>query len=100
MKKEKLVCANDGCENLFTKKTHNQLYCSDECCRIATNKKIMQKYYEKRDQRLGKPRFCKECKTTKLSRYNDNKLCSACQMRNEENIKNQVIEMLSNTMFA
>ena len=39
-----MICASEDCENTFEKSTHNQKYCSDECCRIATNKKIRDKY--------------------------------------------------------
>ena len=40
-----MICANKECAINFDAKTHNQKYCSDECCRIATNKRIMEKYY-------------------------------------------------------
>jgi hypothetical protein len=33
------------CKNDFEFKTHNQKYCSQQCCRVATNKRIMEKYY-------------------------------------------------------
>jgi hypothetical protein len=42
-----MICGNKECAKDFDAKTHNQKYCSDECCRIATNKRIMEKYYEK-----------------------------------------------------
>ena len=49
-----MICSNKECAKEFDAKTHNQKYCSDECCRIATNIKIKQKYYDKK-ARLAKP---------------------------------------------
>lgn len=73
-------CANPDCLNKkeFTPKTHNQKYCSDECCRIATNKRIMDKYYEKKAIKNGARRPCKIC-NSQLSRYNKSILCAACE---------------------
>lgn len=76
-----MKCANSGCLKDFTAKTHNQKYCSDECCRIATNKRIMDKYYERKAIRKGAPRPCVKCKA-QLSRYNRSNLCSACDKKN------------------
>lgn len=88
-------CARVGCSEMFVKKTHNQLYHEDECTRIATNAKIMQKYYERRAQRLGKTRMCKSCEVTKLSRYNDDQICSACKSEAKITTRNSVLDMLS-----
>lgn len=74
------ICANDGCEQTYIKKTHNQKYCSDQCCRKATNKKIMDRYYENKRLRSGQPRLCSECSAT-LSKYNLGKVCSACDAK-------------------
>lgn len=71
-------CAECGKE--FEFKTHNQKYCSSSCCRIATNKRIMVKYYEKRDRLSGKERSCLEC-DMKLSKYNSNDICSSCESK-------------------
>ena len=81
-----MKCFNTECKKEFEPKTHNQKYCSDDCCRIATNKKIMEKYYEKKAIRKGKHRDCRICKS-KLSRYNQSNLCSKCEKYN--NIKNR-----------
>jgi len=43
-----VICSREDCGKEFNQKTHNQKYCSDECCRIATNRRIMEKYYEKK----------------------------------------------------
>jgi uncharacterized protein (UPF0371 family) len=65
------------CNDSFERKTHNQKYCDEECCRKATNERIMRRYYEKRDNRKGKERMCshKDC-TTRLSRYNEETVCA------------------------
>ena len=72
-----MICANTECAKEFDSKTHNQKYCSDECCRVATNKRIMQKYYEKKAIKNGAPRKCKGCPGF-LSRYNSELYCSKC----------------------
>jgi hypothetical protein len=75
-----MICSNKECAKKFNAKTHNQKYCSDECCRIATNRRIMEKYYEKKAIRNGAHRVCKKC-NTKLSRYNQTEICSTCEKR-------------------
>ena len=35
-----MKCAYKECGKEFTPKTHNMKYCSDECCRIATNENV------------------------------------------------------------
>ena len=72
-----MICQNSDCKKEFVNKTHNQKYCSDECCRVATNKRIMEKYYEKKAIRNGSKRVCKKC-YFQLSRYNESDLCSSC----------------------
>jgi len=44
----------------------------------------MEKYYEKKAIKNGATRICKSCKT-KLSRYNQQSVCSSC----EKNINQQ-----------
>ena len=73
-----MICANTECGKDFENKTHNQKYCSDECCRVATNKRIMDKYYEKKAIKNGAVRKCKKCKSN-LSRYNSAEVCSKCE---------------------
>lgn len=72
-----VICARTECNTEFAKRTHNQKYCSEECCRKATNDKIMVRYYDDKERKSGKPRFC-YC-GVKLNRYNYGDLCSACQ---------------------
>ncbi len=90
-----MICANKECLNgkEFTAKTHNQKYCSDECCRIATNRRIMEKYYEKKAIRNGAARGCKKC-GAQLSRYNDTTLCASCQKKIDITKKSKIKGMI------
>lgn len=72
-----MICFNKECAIDFEPKTHNQKYCSDDCCRLATNKRIMEKYYEKKAIKNGMLRKCK-CGNI-LSRYNDSSACAICE---------------------
>lgn len=89
------VCAREGCDDEAERKTHNQKYCSDECCRLATNQRIMEKYYARRDQRQGVARYCGDCGVTRLSRYNDSLVCGACKIQKEVAANNSVMAMIS-----
>jgi hypothetical protein len=90
-----MICAYQECNNNFEPKTHNQKYCSDECCRIATNKKLKEAYYDKKARLAGKKRICKNsgCDVV-LSRYNENKICSKCEAEKESLKKKELIEMV------
>lgn len=88
-----MICSNKECAKEFDAKTHNQKYCSDECCRIATNRRIMEKYYEKKAIRNGALRICKKC-TTKLSRYNQGDLCSKCEKNITISNRGKLLEMI------
>jgi hypothetical protein len=92
-----MICAYKECGNKFESKTHNQKYCSDECCRTATNQKLKDQYYEKKARLRGKKRMCKTsgCNTS-LSRYNEDKICSKCSASNEKNKQKELIEMVMN----
>jgi len=74
------ICANIDCGKSFAPTRHNQKYCTKECCKIITNAKIMQQYYEKKDRKSGKKRICKKCKVTTLSRYNEGNTCQSCML--------------------
>ena len=89
-----MICANAECKKDFERATHNQKYCSDECCRVATNKRIMEKYYEKKAIKNGAYRGCKVCKVS-LSRYNQTNLCSICEKRNSMEARNTLMEYLN-----
>lgn len=95
---ETIQCENTGCDIAFIKKTHNQRYHDDECCRLATNAKIMEKYYARRAQRLGLARYC-SC-GTKLSRYNSDATCNACALKQDELRNQSVFSMLTNSVIA
>ena len=89
-----MICSNKECAKEFDAKTHNQKYCSDECCRIATNRRIMEKYYEKKAIRNGAFRACSKCKT-QLSRYNQSNMCAACEKKTDTNNKNKLMGMIN-----
>lgn len=95
---QSISCENTGCDIQFVKKTHNQRYHDDECCRLATNAKIMEKYYAKRAQKLGVKRLCTNC-DSQLSRYNSATICNPCALKNEVNKTQNVITMLSNVSW-
>lgn len=88
-------CERPGCDEWFSKRKHNQRYHNNECCRLATNVKIMEKYHERRKRRLGLTRMCSDCNATKLSRYNDDRVCSACKTKNRVETNSSVLDMLS-----
>ena len=73
------ICANDECNKNFRPKTYNGVYCSEECRKIVTNKKLLSKYYSDKENKTKK-RTCatKNC-TTILSRYNKEKICERCK---------------------
>ena len=92
-----MICAYKKCQGIreFTPKTHNQKYCSDECCRIATNEKLKADYYEKKERKAGKKRICKTPKCGSiLSRYNEGKVCNKCLAAKEGDKKRDLIEMV------
>ena len=86
-----ITCARTDCGVEFQPRKHNQKYCSTECCRIETNKRIMRNYHDKRAQRQGATRVCEECETTKLSRYNDSTVCGPCSLRKSEESRMSVL---------
>lgn len=72
-------CQNDECEQDFERKKHNQIYCSDECRRVATNKRLMERYYERKDRLARKLEHSVYCKCgTIISRYNESGRCFNC----------------------
>jgi rubrerythrin len=87
------VCADETCENVFSPNKHNQIYCSAECCRVATNRRLLDKYYEKKARLQGKVRTCKSC-GQKLSRYNSQKVCSICQQAQDSEKKTNLKRLI------
>lgn len=94
---ETFTCAREGCDNQGVKTTHNQKYCSSDCCRIATNAKIMKKYHERVAIKRGKKRVC-QCGTA-LSRYNENKICGPCEMKNKQAYKGEAANILASVIW-
>ena len=94
-----MICAYEDCDNEFTPKTHNQKYCSDECCRVATNLKIKQKYNDDKNRKSGAERFCstKGCKN-KLSRYNPSRICTACENKKVSTANQKAKELMRNVI--
>jgi hypothetical protein len=92
-----LICAYSECNKEFNPQTHNQKYCSDVCCRISTNLKIREKYYENKERLKGKKRYCSErgCKNL-LSRYNEDNRCQTCESKMESNKRNSLLGMFKN----
>lgn len=76
------ICAREECENLFKKTTHNNIFCSDECCKIATLEKARRLSQDRRDRLSGKKRTCvnKDCNGI-LSRYNETNTCELCKKK-------------------
>ena len=90
-----MICSYEECKKEFEPKTHNQKYCSDECCRIATNKKVKEDYYEKKARRAGVEFKCKNkgCGSI-LSRYSSEKICNGCIAKEREKERQGLIQML------
>lgn len=91
-----MICSNKECAKEFDSKTHNQKYCCDECCRVATNRRIMEKYYEKKAIKNGAFRGCNKC-GSRLSRYNKSDTCASCEkigsLTNKKNILGRINEI-------
>ena len=91
-----MICAYEKCDNEFEPKTHNQKYCSDECCKIATNLKIKEKYYYKKARLAGVEFKCETrgCKQI-LNRYTTDKVCEVCKSKQRSKERNDILEMLN-----
>lgn len=67
------------CDDEFTTKIGNQIYCSPECRDLATKEKIMARYkVNKVKNRKNKERRCSNGCGTVLSMYNDSGFCTQC----------------------
>jgi hypothetical protein len=87
-------CAH--CGEVFESNKKNQKYCAPSCCRLATNKKIMERYYENKKRKSGVKRYC-DCGQL-LSRYNDSDICFVCLKKKKENDNSAVIEVINNVI--
>lgn len=78
-REEPRICLNTDCNNVFVAKVYNALYCSKECRKVITNKKLLEKYYENKENKKRK-RVCKtENCATILSSYNKEQICEQCK---------------------
>jgi hypothetical protein len=91
-----IKCAYKPCKNKFEPKTHNQKYCSDECCKIATNLNIKKKYQDRKDRLAGKKRICKnkDC-YQELGRYQEGQICNLCLAKERERDRQDLLGMLN-----
>jgi hypothetical protein len=93
-----MICAYDKCEGVkeFEPKTHNQKYCSDECCKIATNIKIKEKYYYKKARAAGVKFTCatRGCNQI-LSRFTTGEVCEGCKSKEKEKERKDILDMLN-----
>ena len=91
-----MICDYLECDNEFEPKTHNQKYCSDECCKIATNLKIKEKYYYKKARASGVKFECatKGCNQI-LSRFTTDTVCEVCQAKKRSADRQEILDMLN-----
>ena len=80
------------CGTQFQTKKKNQKYCDNLCCRGATNKRIMERYYENKARLSGIKRLCSCGKL--LSRYNTSFLCGPCELNNKDKNKDKILEAI------
>lgn len=81
------------CKEQFEAKRSNQIYCNSECCKSATNQKVINRYHENKKRLAGAVRKCKSC-SANLSRYNDKEYCSMCQAAEKDRRKVATLEAL------
>ena len=62
------------------------------CCRGATNKRIMQKYYENKARLKGFKRYC-DCGQL-LSKYNSGTTCNICDAKNKIYSNEKIMEAI------
>lgn len=70
------------CGGQFTALKANQVYCQSECTRKASNQKIIERYHAAKALKTI-DRYCDTC-DAKLSRYNDDLICSPCKQNKKE----------------
>lgn len=87
-------CAN--CNEPFESNKKNQKYCTPVCCRLATNKKIMEKYYENKKRLGGQKRYC-DCGQL-LSRYNEYSKCYKCIDEEAQNNRENILGVINSVI--
>lgn len=95
---DEMVCARESCDNVFIRATHNQKYCTSECCKIETNRKIIEKYHERAAIKRGKPRTCARC-GTKLSRYNESNECGSCESTKRQSNYDETVALVKSVQW-
>ena len=76
----KKYCGNEDCQTVFLPKTYNGIYCSADCRKISTNRKLLEKYHSnKKNKNLKRMCVTSSC-TTILSTYNKEKICEPCKV--------------------
>jgi hypothetical protein len=74
-------CANTECAKSFEVRRVNMIYCTDACCKQATNAKLIARYHAKKN----KSTVVRRCSCgAKLSRYNTHMQCHACILAAEQ----------------
>ena len=95
MTEQSQVCAMEGCDQTFVARSHNQIFCCKDHQRIVTNQKIKDNYHDRKARRNGQERLCERYGKTKLSRYNDSKICQTCATESREKRDTEAFEALS-----
>lgn len=96
MSKGTFTCANIECGKTRERSTHNQRYCDSECCRVATNRRIKEKYHENKVRMGDRDRRCDRC-GTKMSMYNMDYTCGPCQQNIFITYNKEIMEYLGVT---
>jgi hypothetical protein len=93
-------CALPECGVPFEPKSYNAKYHHIDCQKIATNRRLMEKYYENKERRSGKRRICTipGCQTI-LSRYNDDEVCERCKAQQVAASKGNLLDILNHIDF-
>ena len=89
-------CALPECGEPFEPKSYNAKYHTIDCQKTATNRRLMEKYYENKERRSGKFRICVTpgCGTI-LSRYNDTEVCEKCRAEEVASKRNDLLNILN-----
>ena len=73
------------CDKAFRPSVSYQIYCSTECRDESTKEKIAERHkILRRKKRKDKTRFCASGCGTKLSLYNEDKVCNTCAINSKQ----------------
>lgn len=73
------ICQNPNCKKEFEPGSHNAKYCTPECRRAVTNKRVLANYHANKNRKV-EDRVCQTC-DSHLSRYNKKDICELCQSK-------------------